>query len=115
MSNNQYNLFNDLPEEEKTGKKTKEDKNENFNEEKVLRNYSKNLTTLKLSKQDNKKESKQKKLIKSRLEKIEKTKSLLEKDKQTLEKIKRLYHEKLSKELEESSKITLEFLGLVVN
>lgn len=114
MSNNQYNLFNDLPEEEKTGKKTKEDKNENFNEEKEIRNYSKNLTTLKLSKQDNKKESKQKKLIKSRLEKIEKTKSLLEKDKQTLEKIKQLYHEKLSKELEESSKITLEFLEKLI-
>ena len=80
----------------------------------MIRNSSKNLTTLKLSKQDNKKESKQKKLIKSRLEKIEKTKSLLEKDKQILHKIKRLYQEKLSKELEESSKVVLEYLEKLI-
>lgn len=54
------------------------------------------LKSLKLSKYDNKQESRLKKLISSRLKKIEELNRLLDKDKQTLKHIKELFHQQLS-------------------
>ena len=96
-----------------TSKTTKKNKQLNFfdSEEpikEVIQNpedESPSLSSLQMSKLDNKKESRLKKFISGRLEKIKKLNELLEKDKQTLDKMKSMYHEKLSDEVQKVSQV----------
>lgn len=106
MSKKQYNLF----EEEK-----KEDKKEKDSLNQTKTDSPKNLTALKLTKFDNKVESKQKKLIKSRLEKIKKLNSLLEKDKEILHKMKSMYQDALKDDIENNSKVVVEYAQKLIS
>lgn len=97
----QFNLF----EEESSQKQPKPD-------QKIEESVK--LNALQLSKNDTPKESKLKKLIDSRLKKIEKLNSLIEKDKTILSKIKDLFHKNLSKDQEKLNKEKERFIEQLI-
>ena len=92
QANKQYNLFGENPDQQQSS-----------NDDQPIE-ASSMLKELQISKEDNKKESKLKQLISSRIKNIEKLKSLLEKDRKSLNRSRRLYNEKMQSEIDELCK-----------